>query len=112
MPCNCNKTALLPCCITNLTIGTTDSYAGALLVAFRLPIGRVDYYAVTVGFTGAIVLTDLDIQIGPIYEVYLVTDADRTTEIPFSIGEVEVSCLNLQFEYSDSIVENQTVTLT
>ena len=82
------------------------------MVAFRLPIGRVDYYPVTVGFTGAIVVTDLDIQIGPMYEVYLVTDADRTTEIPFSVGEVEVTCLTMQFEYSDSIVPTQTVSLT
>lgn len=110
MPCNCNKTATLPRCITNLTIGVAEPDTDYLVV-LNGATGRTDILTVTSDGDGNIVLVNPDVRIGEVYEVYLALPGDVETKIPFAIGEVEITCLSVKFEYCETTIENQSVVL-
>jgi len=112
MPCNCSKTIPLPCCITNLTVGVGDPDTD-YIVYFKTATGRTDNYPATSDVGGNIIVTDTEFRIGEYYECWItLADAENINDsTPFSIGEIEVQCLNVIFQYAAAIVENQTVTL-
>lgn len=111
MPCNCHQTAPLPCCITNLTIGTAAPNID-YLITFKTPDGRTDVTPVTTGSDGLVVLTNGEYRTGTRYRVWISPDGeDSTHQQPFAIGDIEVSCISLLFYYCDAEPQNQTVTL-
>ena len=110
MSCNCYKAKQLPACVTNLTIGTAEP-STAYVVVFKTPTGRIDKYAATSDADGIVKVTGGKYRMGDMYEVWLAKADDIETQIPFAIGEVEVSCVNVQFLYCDDAIENQSISL-
>lgn len=110
MLCNCHKTEPLPRCITNLTVGVADTNTDYLVV-LKNATGRTDILPITSDSSGSIILTSPDVRIGEFYECYLALPGDVNTKVPFAIGEVEVECLSLKFEYCETTIEDQSVVL-
>jgi hypothetical protein len=69
-------------------------------------------YQATTGSDGVLVLHDGEYRTGTTYRLWISPNgADYAHQQPFAIGEVEVSCLTLQFYYCDAGPQNQTITL-
>ncbi len=112
MHCTCNKTLPLPCCITNLTIGTASPDTNYLVI-FKTPDGRTDVLPATSTNTGAVIIQNGEYRTGTVYEIWLspITATGIEQRQAFAIGEVEVECVTQLFEYCNTPIANQSITL-
>ncbi len=97
MSCNCNKAHNTGSCIANFTIGTAAADTD-YNVYFQTPTGRTDMYAITSASDGKIVVETPRVRIGETYQVWI-SQPDQSTgvQLPFTVEETEVSCINICF---------------
>lgn len=112
MSCNCHKTVPLPGCITNLTIGRAEPNTNYLVI-FKTPDGRMDLLPSTSTADGYLVVSGSPYRTGTLYKIWISLAADANIDAyqPFSIGEKELYCLNQQFVYCTTAIQNQAITL-
>ncbi len=97
----CTKAALVPLCVTNLTIGTITTFLTAVFVYQKhIGSGKVKRYDVNTGAAGEVTISPLQAMAGQDYEysVTLATALSIETTETLTINAKTFPCVTVEYE--------------